>query len=193
MCPSDTGCFFLSIAYPLPNGNRKSCFTFRPDFAIITPAEYAPVAQLDRVTDSDSVGQRFESARAYHEKTCREAGFFAVRRGFEVYPRKGKSARAYHKKPAVRQVFLLCAADSRFIPERGNPLGRTTKKPCSFNSYRVFLRHCSCKKSGAIQAVFGYKMPCDVAPMLHQKRTSTGSETYRSQGFAGAAGSRCSR
>ena len=149
--------FFLSIAYPLPNGNRKSCFTFRPDFAIITPAEYAPVAQLDRVTDSDSVGQRFESARAYHEKTCREAGFFAVRRGFEVYPRKGKSARAYHektcreagfllfaadsrfipggksarayhKKPAVRQVFLLCAADSRFIPERGNPLGRTTKK-----------------------------------------------------------------
>ena len=32
------------------------------------------------------------------------------------------------KKPAVRQVFLLCAADSRFIPERGNPLGRTTKQ-----------------------------------------------------------------
>ena len=78
---------------------QKIRFTFRPDFAIITPAEYAPVAQLDRVTDSDSVGQRFESARAYH------------------------------KKPAVRQVFLLCAADSRFIPGRGNPLGRTTKKP----------------------------------------------------------------
>ena len=145
-----------------------------------------------------------------------------MRRGFEVYPRKGKSARAYHKKPAVRQVFccaprirglspkgeirsgvpqktcreagfLLCAADSRFIPEKGNPLGRTTKKPCSFNSYRVFLRHCSCKKSGAIQAVFGYKMPCDIAPMLHQKLTSLGSETYRSQGFTGAAGSRCSR
>ena len=86
-----------SIAYPPSNGNRKSCFTFRPDFAIIFPVEYAPVAQLDRVTDSDSVGQRFESARAYHEKTCREAGFFAVRRGFEVYPREGKSARAYQK------------------------------------------------------------------------------------------------
>ena len=28
----------------------------RPDFAIITPAEYAPVAQLDRVTDSDISG-----------------------------------------------------------------------------------------------------------------------------------------
>lgn len=74
------------------------------------------------------------------------------------------------KKPAVRQVFLLFAADSRFIPERGNPLGRTTKKPCSFNSYRVFLRHCSCKKSGAIQAVFGYKMPCDVAPKTNLPR-----------------------
>ena len=47
---------------------QKIRFTFRPDFAIITPAEYAPVAQLDRVTDSDSVGQRFESARAYHKK-----------------------------------------------------------------------------------------------------------------------------
>ena len=81
-----------------------------------------------------------KSARAYHEKTCREAGFFAVRRGFEVYPRKGKSARAYHKKP------------------------------CSFNGYRVFLRRCSCKKLGAIQAAFGYKMPCDVAPKTNLPR-----------------------
>ena len=88
---------------------QKIRFTFWPDFAIITPAEYAPVAQLDRVTDSDSVGQRFESARAYH------------------------------KKPAVRQVFLLCAADSRFIPERGNPLGRTTKSPLKHYASRGFL------------------------------------------------------
>ena len=33
-----------------------------------------------------------------------------------------------------------------------------------------FLRHCSCKKSGAIQAVFGYKMPCDVAPKTNLHR-----------------------
>ena len=130
-----------------------------------------------------------KSARAYHEKTCRKAGFFAVRCGFEVYPREGKSARAYHKKPAVRQVFLLCAADSRFIPERGNPLGRTTKKPCSFNGYMVFLRHCSCKKSGAIQAVFGYKMPCDVAPKTNLPRFGNTS----APGFAGLVESRCSR
>ena len=116
-----------------------------------------------------------------------------MRRGFEVYPRKGKSARAYHEKTCREAGFLLCAADSRFIPERGNPLGRTTKKPCSFNGYMVFLRHCSCKKSDAIQAVFGYKMPCDVAPMLHQKRTSLGSEIHRPQGFAGLVESRCSR
>ena len=63
-----------------------------------------------------------------------------MRRGFEVYPREGKSARAYHEKP------------------------------CSFNGYRFFLRHCSCKKSGAIQAVFGYKMPCDVAPKTNLPR-----------------------
>ena len=108
-------------------------------------------------------------------------------------PGRGNPLGRTTKKPAVRQVFLLCAADSRFTPERVNPLGRTTKKPCSFNSYRVFLRHCSCKKSGAIQAVFGYKMPCDVAPMLHQKLTSLGSEMHRPQGFAGLVESRCSR
>ena len=30
--------------------------------------QYAPVAQLDRVTDSDSVGRWFESSRAYHKE-----------------------------------------------------------------------------------------------------------------------------
>ena len=85
-------------------------------------------------------------------------------------PERGNPLGRTTKKPAVRQVFLLCAADSRFIPERGNPLGRTMKKPCSFNGYRVFLRHCSCKKSDAIQAVFGYKMPCDVAPKTNLPR-----------------------
>ena len=74
------------------------------------------------------------------------------------------------KKPAVRQVFLLCAADSRFIPGRGNPLGRTTKKPCSFNGYSGFSLPRRCKNLGAIRAVFGYKMPCDVAPKTNLPR-----------------------
>ena len=30
---------------------------------------YAPVAQLDRVSDSDSEGRAFESRRAYHKKS----------------------------------------------------------------------------------------------------------------------------
>lgn len=39
---------------------------------------YVPVAQLDRVSDSDSEGRAFESHRAYH--TCGE--HFALRRFF---------------------------------------------------------------------------------------------------------------
>ena len=38
--------------------------------------KYAPVAQLDRVLDSDSKGQRFESAQAYHMNTTRVSNFF---------------------------------------------------------------------------------------------------------------------
>ena len=35
--------------------------------------EYAPVAQLDRVTDSDSVGHWFESSRAYQNVLMKDA------------------------------------------------------------------------------------------------------------------------
>ena len=70
-------------------------------------------------SDSDSVGQRFESARAYHEKTCREAGFFAVRRGFEVYPRKGKSARAYHEKTCREAGFFAVRRGFEVYPREG--------------------------------------------------------------------------
>ena len=39
--------------------------------------KYAPVAQLDRVTDSDSVGRWFESSRAYQiPKSCIAFGDF---------------------------------------------------------------------------------------------------------------------
>lgn len=48
---------------------------------------YAPVAQLDRVSDSDSEGHRFESCRVY-VKTLESQGFpglflFFIRQGFE--------------------------------------------------------------------------------------------------------------
>ena len=35
--------------------------------------KYAPVAQLDRVTDSDSVGRWFESSRAYQNVLMKDA------------------------------------------------------------------------------------------------------------------------
>ena len=48
---------------------------------------YAPVAQLDRVSDSDSEGRGFESRRAYHNRNIKKicsaktpilSGFFAA-------------------------------------------------------------------------------------------------------------------
>ena len=41
---------------------------------------YAPVAQLDRVTDSDSVGRWFESSRAYHMNEARFSNIFIEKR-----------------------------------------------------------------------------------------------------------------
>ena len=45
---------------------------------MITIILYAPVAQLDRVSDSDSEGHAFESHRAYHIKPLSHigSGFF---------------------------------------------------------------------------------------------------------------------
>ena len=40
-------------------------FTAGADIIVELPKRYALVAQLDRVTDSDSVGRTFESCRAY--------------------------------------------------------------------------------------------------------------------------------
>ena len=42
-------------------------FTIHRPSAIIKQQLYAPVAQLDRVSDSDSEGRWFESSRAYQK------------------------------------------------------------------------------------------------------------------------------
>ena len=46
---------------------------------------YVPVAQLDRVSDSDSDGCRFESCQAHHVKSYRICGGFlySIKTGFE--------------------------------------------------------------------------------------------------------------
>ena len=50
-------------------------------------ALYAPVAQLDRVTDYESVGRGFESLPAYQKSTSHQGcGFFAIhRKGLEPF------------------------------------------------------------------------------------------------------------
>ena len=40
---------------------------------------HAPVAQLDRVSDSDSEGHRFESCRAYHPSHIRTTGCASIK------------------------------------------------------------------------------------------------------------------
>ena len=42
--------------------------------------KFVPVAQLDRVTDSDSVGRAFESHRAYHMNETRFSNNFFEKR-----------------------------------------------------------------------------------------------------------------
>lgn len=66
---------------------RKKHFTFSEKCDIIIPAMcFPPLAQLDRVSDSDSEGHRFESCRAGHPDVT-----------------KGKLA----KRPQDIVVFLL--------------------------------------------------------------------------------------
>ncbi len=154
---------------------QKIRFTFRPDFAIITPAEYAPVAQLDRVTDSDSVGQRFESARAYHKKPAVRQVFLLCAADSRFIPGRGNPLGRTTKKPAVRQVFLLCAADSRFIPGRGNPLGRTKKKPVVSMATWFFFAVVAVKNQAQFRLLSAIKCPV----MLHQCCTKNGSPSVR--------------
>ena len=114
---------------------------------------------------------------------------------------------------------MLFAADSRFIPGRGNPLGRTTKKPAVRQVFccaprirglspRREIRSGVPQKNPVVSIATGFffaiaavknqaqfrlfsAIKCPV--MLHQKLTSPGSEMHRPQGFAGLEESRCSR
>ena len=58
---------------------RKKHFTFSEKCDIIIPAMcFPPLAQLDRVSDSDSEGHRFESCRAgQNENPFSEEGGFS--------------------------------------------------------------------------------------------------------------------
>ena len=60
--------------------------------------EYVPVAQLDRVTDSDSVGRRFESFQARHTKGSmqRMEFFVCIHEGKQRLPVR-RSSRFQHE------------------------------------------------------------------------------------------------
>ena len=45
---------------------------------LVNTVKYVPVAQLDRVSDSDSEGRRFESCRAYQKGLPARVGFFGI-------------------------------------------------------------------------------------------------------------------
>ena len=125
----------------------------------------------------------------YHKKPAVRQVFLLCAADSRFIPERGNPLGRTTKKPAVRQVFLLCAADSRFIPERGNPLGRTTKKPVVSMATGFFFAIAAVKNQAQFRLFSAIKCPV----MLHQKRTSLGSEVHRPQGFAGSVESRCSR
>ena len=118
-------------------------FTFRREFAIIvsTLKRYAPVAQLDRVTDSDSVGRTFESCRAYHKNTHPTGvGIFIARYGSKFMPRRGKSCRAYHRNPHPQPgwAFLL-PGTMRSLSPGGRKRVECTKNDAKSYDFTSFL------------------------------------------------------
>ena len=80
----------------------------------------APVAQLDRVSDSDSEGRRFESCRAYQNKTVRLDGLILV------YP--VDENRRFVSKAPRGQASAARLVKPHLYPERSvgvNPVGHT--------------------------------------------------------------------
>ena len=66
--------FVSQFCYNTPCGIRNTRLMFELKFIIpyfvmlVNTVKYVPVAQLDRVSDSDSEGRRFESCRAYQKE-----------------------------------------------------------------------------------------------------------------------------
>lgn len=71
----------------------------------------APVAQLDRVSDSDSEGRRFDSCRAYHEKSL----ILQWVRGFLFYLHNGYHLRLVPVLVPGRSYFAIFRAVSRML------------------------------------------------------------------------------
>ena len=77
-----TNTHYLRIKCVLQAHHKNNAYCVRIKGVLLSQriTKYAPIAQLDRVTDSDSVGRWFESSRAYQKpsQTCRLIRFLYV-------------------------------------------------------------------------------------------------------------------
>ena len=90
----------------------------------------APVAQLDRVSDSDSEGHRFDSCRVYHRR--RKASFATPRKFLRGVRVCACVCSSRHKNADVRPAPRLCPSRKSRIFARG-PRYRPTQKIIDFS------------------------------------------------------------
>ena len=101
--------------------------------------EYVPVAQLDRVTDSDSVGRRFESFQARHTKGSmqRMEFFVCIPKGKQELPVRRSSRFQYENglRSSSSADFSGTAGSGRKIKKRRVSFQARQQKspsPCGF-------------------------------------------------------------
>src|SRR2546425_12886722 len=71
------------------------------------PLRHAPLAQVDRASDYESEGQRFESSRAHHQNPPRPPGVL----GRLLTPPSGDSLRRYEQEHAAT-LWEICSRGS---------------------------------------------------------------------------------
>lgn len=94
---------FLKKMLDFPGGGRYN----KTRSPARTPREYAPVAQLDRVSDYESEGREFESLPA-HQKPTLFRWFFLVLEAFSV-PSKFWSTKMVNNFPCIMQGVFKTA------------------------------------------------------------------------------------
>ena len=120
----------LSVYHRTPSGYPKPCFGSVCPFCIVfwsaqkraaknaqtlSNIKYAPIAQLDRASDSDSEGRAFESHWACHEKSVLK---FSVR---------------FFQRYKFLTEFAICTSYARYLRCDMLPYGNEIKE---FISYR---------------------------------------------------------
>ena len=121
---------------------------------------YAPVAQQDRVTDSDSGGRRFESCQACHIKRSVKRFFFyyliiqnfCSKGNINLLFKCGNSAR-YKYFPVFRKSENICSNDTALTAISGFPylsfgLNLESLSPVPNQNTTFFSNHVKYKERG---------------------------------------------